>query len=419
MSASNMSENQDSARSRGLLNVVVVGAGPSGILLSILLAKHGIKVDLLEATETLDEQPRAAHYASPAVYELRRAGIIDEVIERGFKPSSGCWRKASGEVIVGMRFDVIPDDPERMVVLPLDSLGKLMYSHLQKLQLVTVKWGHRVVNIGEEGDKAWVEAQSAWGLVRVEGDYVVGADGATSTIRKLLFGPNSFPGETLDAAIVATNVIHDFSQYGYWDTNYLVDPKNWCMVARIGRDDHLYRVSYSEVPGLTAEEYKKRQPARYKEIFPENLEPSQYTITNISPYKLQQRCAPAFRKGRFLLAADAAHVCNPFGGLGLTGGIADIGSLFDCLNGINQNIADDSILDKYAEIRRKLYVDVIDPTSRENFRRLWDQDPDKARENDEFFQTLVKAETDEELAMELTADLNILRHDFTQYYNKI
>jgi hypothetical protein len=54
-----------------------------------------------------------------------------------------------------------------------------------------------------------------------------------------------------------------------------------------------------------------------------------------------------------------------------------------------------------------LYVDVIDPSSRENFRRLWDQDPDKARENDEFFQTLVKAETDEELAKELTTVGNL------------
>jgi 2-polyprenyl-6-methoxyphenol hydroxylase-like FAD-dependent oxidoreductase len=205
MSTSNMPGTQDNAGPR-ISNVVVVGAGPSGILLSILLAKHGIKVDLLEATETIDEQPRAAHYAPPAVYELRRAGVIDEVIERGFKPASGCWRKANGEVIVGMRFDAIPDDPERMVVLPLDRLGKLMYAHLQKLPLATVRWGHRVVNIGEEGDKAWVEAQTVTGLVKVEGDYVIGADGATSTIRRLLFGPNSFQGETLDAAIVATNV---------------------------------------------------------------------------------------------------------------------------------------------------------------------------------------------------------------------
>ncbi|EED12007.1 hypothetical protein TSTA_000790 [Talaromyces stipitatus ATCC 10500] len=106
-----------------LSKIIVVGAGPSGLLLSILLAKHGINVELLEATERLDEQPRAAHYASPAVYELRRAGVIDDVIESGFKPTSACWRKANGEIIAGMRFDVVPDDPERMVVLPLDRLG--------------------------------------------------------------------------------------------------------------------------------------------------------------------------------------------------------------------------------------------------------------------------------------------------------
>jgi hypothetical protein len=86
----------------------------------------------------------------------------------------------------------------------------------------------------------------------------------------------------------------------------------------------------------------------------------------------------------------------------LTGGIADLGSLFDCLYGIHQGLADDDILDRYAKIRRKIYFDVIDPLSRENFRRLWAQDPDKAKENDDFFKVLDKAETDQELAKELT-----------------
>lgn len=89
------------------------------------------------------------------------------------------------------------------------------------------------------------------------------------------------------------------------------------------------------------------------------------------------------------------------GGLGLTGGIADVGSLYDCLIGIDEGLADDSILDTYAEIRRKIYFDVIDPLSRENFRRLWDQDPEKARKNDEVFQICHKAEKDEALAVEL------------------
>jgi 2-polyprenyl-6-methoxyphenol hydroxylase-like FAD-dependent oxidoreductase len=200
-------ESSPNGDGNGLKKIVVVGAGPAGLLLSILLAKQGINVELLEATEKLDEQPRAAHYASPAVYELRRAGVLDDIIERGFKPSSACWRKGNGEFVAGMNFAVLPDDhPERMVVLPLDRLGKLLYAHLQKYPSAKVSWGHQVVAIGEDDGKAWAQEKTASGLVKVEGDYVIGADGANSTVRKLVFGPDSFEGETLDAAIVATNV---------------------------------------------------------------------------------------------------------------------------------------------------------------------------------------------------------------------
>lgn len=191
------------------------------------------------------------------------------------------------------------------------------------------------------------------------------------------------------------------------------------MAARI-TSDGLYRVTYSDTPGLTREEYIARQPSRYQEILPGNPKPGDYQITNISPYRMQQRCAPSFRVGRVVLAADAAHVCNPLyvflgtretadanlwcnksGGLGLTGGIADAGSLFDALMGIHLGLSDDSILDKYSEVRRKTWSDVIDPASRENFRRLHEQEANNARENDEFFRLCVKAEEDEGLAREL------------------
>lgn len=80
----------------------------------------------------------------------------------------------------------------------------------------------------------------------------------------------------------------------------------------------------------------------------------------MSPYKIHQRRANKFREGRFLLAGDAAHICNPFGGLGLTGAIADAGNLSDALIGVIKGVADESILDKYSEIRIKAY-DVINP----------------------------------------------------------
>jgi len=82
------------------------------------------------------------------------------------------------------------------------------------------------------------------------------------------------------------------------------------MAAKITTDG-LYRVTYGDIPRLSREEYIARQPQRYEEILPGNPKPGEYRITNISPYKLQQRCAPSFRVGRILLAADAAHLCNP------------------------------------------------------------------------------------------------------------
>lgn len=66
--------------------------------------------------------------------------------------------------------------------------------------------------------------------------------------------------------------------------------------------------------------------------------------------------------------------------------------------GIHLGLAAETILGEYSEIRKKIWTEIVDPMSRENFRRLHDQDPDKARENEEFFKLCVKAETDQELA---------------------
>jgi 2-polyprenyl-6-methoxyphenol hydroxylase-like FAD-dependent oxidoreductase len=82
------------------------------------------------------------------------------------------------------------------------------------------------------------------------------------------------------------------------------------MAARI-TNDGMWRVTYGEIAGLTKEQYIERQPAKYRAMLPGHPEPSEYRLTNISPYKIHQRLAEKLRVGRFLLAADAAHLCNP------------------------------------------------------------------------------------------------------------
>jgi hypothetical protein len=100
--------------------------------------------------------------------------------------------------------------------------------------------------------------------------------------------------------------------------------------------------------------------------------------------------------------------------MGLTGGFADVGGLYDCLYGIYTGVADESILDKYDEIRREKYLTVIDPISSSNVKRLFHPD---AIEQDPFIQMVKRAETDKAFAREFGKGVRTVMHDFTQYYH--
>ena len=82
------------------------------------------------------------------------------------------------------------------------------------------------------------------------------------------------------------------------------------MAAKITKDG-LWRFSYGEILGLTNDELRQRLPAKFETVLPGHPKPGEYEVVNFSPYKIHQRLAKQMRVGRFLLAADAAHLCNP------------------------------------------------------------------------------------------------------------
>lgn len=186
--------------------VIVVGAGPSGLLLALLLAKKGISVEVLEQNHDLDPSPRATHYAPPAVYELRRAGIMDQLRKEGFEPGGVCWRKPDGSFIAGLdNEDMVSFD--RMICLSLQRVSQILYEHLIKHENASVKYGHKVLSLGQDKDQAWIDVEvENEGKKRFSADYIVGCDGANSQIRRSLFGDLNFPGRSWDEQIVATNV---------------------------------------------------------------------------------------------------------------------------------------------------------------------------------------------------------------------
>ncbi|KAL1887243.1 hypothetical protein Sste5346_010338 [Sporothrix stenoceras] len=355
---------------------------------------------------------------------LNLAGVGDEIRQKGFLPDGVAWRKLDGTFIAGINNgssnngESQKDDPERMVALPLDRLGRILYNHSMKFPCIKYLFNHKVISIGQDENTAWVDVEVTGSseATRFEADYIVGCDGANSIIRRSLFGDWEFPGRTWDEQIVATNVYYLFEKYNYWDSNFFIDPVHWHMAAKITKDG-MWRVTYGEVPGLTRDELIARQPEKFKTILPGHPDPGGYKLVNISPYKVHQRLAESMRVGRFLLAADAAHLCNPFGGLGLTGGIVDVGGLYECLKGIYTGVADESILDIYSNIRRKRYLEIVDPISSDNLRRMFAIPPNEVLEKDEFLKLCKKCETDKDLQQKMAEGAHALNYDFTQHYN--
>lgn len=177
--------------------------------LALLLAKQDIKVVVLEAADKLDDQPRATHYSHPALHELRRAGVLDEVTkhEYAFEPNGLTWRKLDGSPLALLDMHLVPAEYQQ-VCLPLNHLTPIILKHLERQPSAEIRWRHLVTGpLGQDDDCAWVTVETPNGVEKMTADYIVGCDGGNSFIRKSLFTKRSdFAGHTWDAQIVASTV---------------------------------------------------------------------------------------------------------------------------------------------------------------------------------------------------------------------
>jgi 2-polyprenyl-6-methoxyphenol hydroxylase-like FAD-dependent oxidoreductase len=137
-------------------------------------------------------------------------------------------------------------------------------------------------------------------------DWLVGADGAGSSVRKLLgveFEGFSWPKEDF----VATNLRYPFHKHGFTTANFVMDDVNWAVITVI--DDTTWRCAFGVPAGMTNEQICAELDDHYKYILP-GWPGEGYELVQLNRYKPHQRCATQFRKGRCFLAGDAAHVSS-------------------------------------------------------------------------------------------------------------
>jgi len=363
-------------------DVIVVGAGPVGFLTALGLARKGIRVTLLEAEPRINSAPRAAIYFPTTSEILDKLGVLDDAEAFGLPSTRFSLRVPSmNEIIYSDLSSTMPPGTKYDHNLHLGQhlLAELIHQHLKRLPNAKVLWNHKVVNLSQDENGIVLGVETPDGVRELKADWVVGTDGARSSVRSLLGLP--FEGFTWPDRFVATNVEFDFEKYGFERANMICDPVNWAVVARLGREN-LWRVTFGEDAALPEADVYARIPSHYAAIFPAN-DPCR--IVAWSPYRVQERCAPCLRVGRALLAGDAAHACNPCGGMGLTTGVIDADALIQVLGAVIEGRADESVLDFYADERRRVFREVTTNLATNYKRIMSEKDPARRKADvDEF-----------------------------------
>lgn len=333
----------------------------------------------------VEQSPRAAVYHTVAVRELDRAGVLEDCLKRGSTASDVRWMKVNGETIAEVDRRPLPGEYS-VLVLGQHELAEVIFTHYKRCAGSQVLFNHKVTAVQQSGNAngADLTVETPEGIKRFHSRYVIGADGGRSSVRRLCDIP--FDGFTWDFNLVACNVIYPFEKYGFRGGNFIVDHEHWALIAKLA-EPGLWRCSYGELPGLTHDQLLERLPWKFECMFP-GPKPLKYELKMASPYKINQRCAATFHKGAVLLAGDAAHLCNPFGGMGLTGGILDAGALGDVLVAVINERKSEALLDRYSDLRRKVFLEVVDPRSQANVRRISETDPDTVGQTDPFLKML-------------------------------
>ena len=364
--------------------VVISGGGPVGLICAYALARRGVTVTVLDQNSELQDDPRAAT-THPATLELLDGlGVIDQVIEQGLIAEDfEFWDRPTGEKIATFDHAVLVDDTKFPFVVQCEQfkLAKIFLAKLQDETSVTVLFNHDVTGFDHTADGVTVTASTPDGEKTFEGDWLIGADGGRSVVRKS--AGIGFEGFTWAERFLVLSTPFDFkAERGMSFRNYIADPDEWCNCFKVAADGPpgLWRLVFPADPeaneeALLADDFVQEKMQKFFK------RDSDYDIVHRNLYNVHQRVASTFRLGRILLAGDSAHVNNSIGGMGLNGGIQDAVNLTDKLAAVIIDGEDERLMDLYDKQRRTYAVEFVQEQTIANKKRLEATDPEARAAN--------------------------------------
>lgn len=349
-------------------SVLVVGAGPVGCIAALLLVTKGIRVTLIEAATTLPEDLRASTFHPPTLDMLAPLGVTRHLIDNGLIADRYQYRDRSVNLLAEFDLSVLAGIVEHPFRVQCEQfkLTRHVVGRLEAMDGAEVRLGTQLTRVEQDDGRVRATVEHAGATEVIEADYLIGCDGAGSLVRQLIGG--EFKGFTYPEQflVVATDSDLQRNLPHLAQVNYVSGDAGWCVVLRtVGNWRVLFPIDPDDRRDILGD--LDGIEALLQDLCPQ---PDRHVILHKSLYRIQQRVAQSWRRGRLLIAGDAAHLNNPLGGMGMNGGLHDAFNLCGKLTEVLCRSAAPALLDLYERQRRTVTEEVIQQRTIENKKKI-------------------------------------------------
>jgi 2-polyprenyl-6-methoxyphenol hydroxylase-like FAD-dependent oxidoreductase len=334
----------------GSSDVLIVGAGPTGLTLAIWLVRLGVGVRIIDKNPGPAAFSRALGVQARTLEFDRQLGFGDEIVERGVTvPGLNLWVKGAkaarvplsgiGEGMTPYPFVLVnpQDEHERLLIERLEALGVRVD---RETELVTFK---------QEPTSVRATLRTAEGDVTHTAAYIAGCDGTHSVVRELIAA--GFPGGTYTGLFYVADVEAGGPVIDQ-ELHVDLDEADLLLVFPMKGDGRVRLV------GTVRGDVATRDRLTFENVSSRAIEHLKIGVTKVnwfSDYRVHHRVASRFRKARAFLLGDAAHVHSPVGAQGMNTGIGDAVNLAWKIAAVVKGRASENILDTY-EIERRAFA---------------------------------------------------------------
>ncbi|MDT2020658.1 FAD-dependent monooxygenase [Methylocella sp. CPCC 101449] len=359
---------------KNALPVVIAGAGPVGMVAAADLVRQGVPVTVLEAGAELSGESRASTFHPPTLDMLDDLGFAKTLIAQGLKAPQVQYASMIDGQLGTFDFADIADLTRHPFRLQAEQfkLTRIILEALRDNPLFTIRFSAELKGLSQDEQGVDLTFTGPNGDETLRCAWLIGADGANSIVRRSQDIP--FEGFTWAERflVITTPADVEAERPGVTSVSYWADPQRWHFFLRIMG---AWRIMIPVPPDIPDDTVTSTGFARdmLVSILPKAKDAP---ILHTTLYRVHQRVADHFRKGRTFLAGDAAHINNPLGGMGMNGGVHDALNLTHLLGPVIKGEADASTLEAYERQRRAVTMDAIQNGTIRNKRNLEAKTPE-------------------------------------------